>query len=84
MIYQAVVIVFLVGTPSPIQFEYRETSTTVSECFMQASVMLTNFIRSANRPVLSGQSFCLDVNSSKKKAVPLGNKKKESSGGSDI
>ena len=84
MIYQAVVIVFLVGTPSPVQFEAKETSGTLKECFYTASLLLTNIIRTAGRPVLSGQSFCLDVNGSKKKALPLGNKKKESACGPNI
>ena len=84
MIFQAVVVVFLVGTPSPVQFEAKSTSSSLRECFYTASVLLTNIVRTANRPVLSGQSFCLDVKGNKKKAMPPGNKTKENTGGPNI
>ena len=67
MIYQAVVIIFMIGTPTPMQIDSPKTATTTTECFAQAAVLVSELVKNAPMPIISAQGFCLTVHDIKKK-----------------
>ena len=85
MIYQAVVIFFMIGTPAPMQFDFQDTATTTTECYAQATVLLREIVKSAPHPVISAQGFCLNKNIKKKDTMPPPKiSEKEDTGDSNI
>ena len=67
MMYQAVVILFMVGASAPMQVDAPSRSVTTSECFQQAAMLLSELVRNAPMPIISAQGFCLTETALKKK-----------------
>lgn len=81
MNYQAVVIIWMLGTPSPIQVDESNLSNSLSNCYERSALMLREIIYSAPSPVISAQGFCLVNPALKKKdqMQTLQDSKKENS-----
>ena len=79
MMYQAVVILILVGQPSPMQVDAGKRSSNLGNCFIAASLLLTELVKTSPLPIISAQGFCLTDNALKKKdkMQPKINDKKE-------
>lgn len=59
MIYQAVVIIWILGTPSPIQIDGFQTSENMNDCYETAALMITKVLSEVVDPVISAQGFCI-------------------------
>ena len=86
MMYQAVVILFMVGASAPMQVDAPSRSVTTSECFQQAAMLLSELVRNAPMPIISAQGFCLTETALKKKDKMQSPKiiEKENTGDSNI